>query len=83
LQVVPGVERLLALGVVARGQPGLDHPAHGFIAHAVMIPSGVPPTQSSRSMPVLSEAAAMPAATSPSENSLIRAPAARTSAISC
>ena len=43
------------------------------------MPSGVPPTPSSRSMPVPSRAAMIAPATSPSVISLIRAPAARTS----
>jgi len=46
-------------------------------------PSGVPPTLSISSVPVSSVAAVIAAATSPSANSLIRAPVVRTAAISC
>ena len=46
-----------------------------------MIPSGVPPMPSIRSMPVPSLAAMMAPATSPSVIRWIRAPAARTAAI--
>ena len=63
-------------------RPWMTPPRH-LIAHAEMMPSGVPPTPSSRSMPVPSRAAMIAPATSPSVISLIRAPAARTSAMSC
>ena len=52
------------------------------MAQAVMIPSGVPPMPSSRSMPVSSRAAMIAPATSPSEMNRSRAPASRTSAAS-
>ena len=48
-------------------------PMH-FIAHAAMMPSGVPPTPSSRSTPVSGRAAMIAPATSPSRMYLMRAP---------
>ena len=48
-----------------------------------MMPSGVPPMPSSRSMPVPSRAAMIAPATSPSTMNLIRAPVARISSASC
>jgi hypothetical protein len=53
------------------------------MAAAVMMPSGVPPIPASMSVPELGRHAEMAPATSPSEISRMRAPAARTSAISC
>ena len=50
-----------------------------LIAHAVMMPSGVPPMPSIRSMPVFSRTAMIAPATSPSVMNLIRAPVSRTS----
>ena len=44
------------------------------MAQAAMMPSGVPPMPSSRSMPVPARAAMIAPATSPSVMSLIRAP---------
>ena len=53
------------------------------IAAAVMMPSGVPPMPASRSVPEFGRHAEIAPATSPSVISRIRAPASRTSAISC
>ena len=57
-------------------------PPRHFSAHAAMIASGVPPTPSSRSMPVPSRAAMIAPATSPSVIRWILAPVSRTCAIS-
>ena len=57
-------------------------PSRHFIAQAAMMPSGVPPMPSSRSMPVPSRAAMIAPATSPSVMNLIRAPVARISSTS-
>ena len=53
-----------------------------FMAHAVMMPSGVPPIPMSMSTELSSEAAATPPATSPSMMRRTLAPAARISAMS-
>src|SRR5215471_15671592 len=62
-------------------RPWIVPPRH-LIAHAAIMPSGVPPVPSSKSTPVPSRAAMIAPATSPSVMSWIRAPAARTSEIS-
>jgi hypothetical protein len=61
--------------------PWIVPPRH-FSAQAAMMPSGVPPMPSIRSIPVPSRAAMIAPATSPSVISLIRAPATRTSLMS-
>ena len=53
------------------------------IAAAVMMPSGVPPIPASMSVPEPGRHAAIAPATSPSEINRMRAPAPRTSSISC
>ena len=53
------------------------------MAAAVMMPSGVPPMPASMSVPELGRHAEIAPATSPSEISRMRAPASRTSAMSC
>ena len=57
-------------------------PPRHFSVQAAMMPSGVPPMPSIRSIPVPSRAAMMAPATSPSVIRWIRAPRARTSSIS-
>ncbi len=53
------------------------------MAAAAMMPSGVPPMPASRSVPEFGRHAEIAPATSPSVISRIRAPASRTSSISC
>ena len=57
-------------------------PPRVLMAQAAMMPSGVPPMPTSRSMPVPSRAAMMAPATSPSVMNLIRAPVDRISSTS-
>ena len=75
----PSLRRALASSSLRGLRRPMKPPPRHFIAAAASTPSGAPPVPIATWMPVDSIAVAMQASTSPSEISLMRAPAARTS----